>query len=280
MAAAWRDGLQTPAEKWLERHPQFSANPQLAVQIVYEEICLREEQGEHVKRAEIYARFPQWQSALEVLLDCHGLMQTQQAATTFPESGQRLGEFQLLCELGRGAAGRVFLATQSALSDRPLVVKLTPRSGDEHLSLARLQHTHIVPLYLVQDFPTENLRALCMPYLGGTSLGPRARGLASPTSRRTQRAPYLRAARPQETPRRSGRLCAGRALRFLFALLTFRPSPAGSDRAWPMPCTMPINGASCTWTSSHRTYCWPVTVNRCCLIFIWPVEVSLRRRAP
>jgi tetratricopeptide (TPR) repeat protein len=32
-----------------------------------------------------------------------------------------------------------------------------------------LQHTHIAPLYLVQDFPAENLRALCMPYLGGTS---------------------------------------------------------------------------------------------------------------
>lgn len=214
MAAAWRDGLQTPAEKWLERHPQFSANPQLAVQIVYEEICLREEQGEHVKRAEIYARFPQWQSALEVLLDCHGLMQTQQAATTFPESGQRLGEFQLLCELGRGAAGRVFLATQSALSDRPLVVKLTPRSGDEHLSLARLQHTHIVPLYLVQDFPTENLRALCMPYLGGDSWAHLLEDLKDSPRRRTgsQIVELLEAAQtgPQSMPNGSGP-----AIRFL-----------------------------------------------------------------
>ncbi len=169
MAAAWRDGLCLPAEKWLERHPQISAHPQLAVRIIYEEICLREERGEAVKSAEIYARFPQWRSDLEVLLGCHGLMQTQPARTTFPAAGEQLGEFQLLCELGRGAMGRVFLATQPALSDRPLVVKLTPCSGDEHLSLARLQHTHIVPLYLVQDFPAENLRALCMPYLGGDS---------------------------------------------------------------------------------------------------------------
>ena len=49
------------------------------------------------------------------------------------------------------------------------MVKLTACSGQEHLSLARLQHTHIVPLYLVQDFPEENLRALCMPYLGGAT---------------------------------------------------------------------------------------------------------------
>jgi serine/threonine protein kinase len=48
-------------------------------------------------------------------------------------------------------------------------VKITPRRGEEHLSLARLQHTNIVPLYLVQDFPDEGLRALCMPYLGGAT---------------------------------------------------------------------------------------------------------------
>ena len=48
-------------------------------------------------------------------------------------------------------------------------MKLTARRGNEHLSLARLQHTNIVPLYLVQDFPDENLRALCMPYLGGAT---------------------------------------------------------------------------------------------------------------
>ncbi|MBI3836993.1 MAG: protein kinase [Planctomycetia bacterium] len=169
MEAAWRQGLRTPAENWLDRDPQIRAQPEVAVRIIYEEVCLREERGELVEPVEIYRRFPQWQDALEVLLDCHRLVQPEHASATFPQAGQRLGELQLLSELDRGAVGRVFLATQPALSDRPLVVKLTPRSGDEHLSLARLQHTHIAPLYLVQDFPAENLRALCMPYLGGTS---------------------------------------------------------------------------------------------------------------
>jgi tetratricopeptide (TPR) repeat protein len=50
-----------------------------------------------------------------------------------------------------------------------LAVKFTPRRGHEHLSLARLQHTYIVPLYSVQDFPEQDLRALCMPFLGGAS---------------------------------------------------------------------------------------------------------------
>ena len=168
MAAAHRDG-PVRAEDWLERHPEVSRQPELAVRVIYEEVCLREDQGEQVDPVDIFGRFPQWHDALKVLLDCHHLVQPEHAPTIFPQAGQQLGEFQLLHEIDRGAVGRVFLATQPALSDRPLVVKLTPRGGEEHLSLARLQHTHIVPLYLVQDFPAENIRALCMPYLGGTS---------------------------------------------------------------------------------------------------------------
>src|SRR5262249_57811501 len=51
-----------------------------------------------------------------------------------------------------------------------VVLKLTPRTGREHLALARLQHTNIVPLYSIEDDPERNVRLLCMPYFGGTSL--------------------------------------------------------------------------------------------------------------
>src|SRR5207244_12851253 len=81
-------------------------------------------------------------------------------------------DFLLLAELGRGVHGRVFLASQPSLADRPVVLKLTPCDASEHLSLARLQHTHIVPLYCVQDHPARGLRALCMPYFGGATLAP------------------------------------------------------------------------------------------------------------
>ena len=188
MGAAWRAGSQILAEEWLERHPQIHAQPELAVRIIYEEVCLREENGELINASDIYRRFPQWQDALEVVLDCHQLMQPAAAATVFPKAGEQLGEFRLLLELDRGAVGRVFLATQPALSDRPVVVKFTPCTGDEHLSLARLQHTHIAPLYLVQDFPTHNLRALCMPYLGALSRARLLKALrACPLQQRTGR---------------------------------------------------------------------------------------------
>src|SRR5256885_1132261 len=60
------------------------------------------------------------------------------AVGRFPEVGETLGEFRLAAELGRGAVGRVFLAAQPYLGERPVVVKLTPRKGQEHLTLARL----------------------------------------------------------------------------------------------------------------------------------------------
>src|SRR5205807_6689151 len=107
-------------------------------------------------------------------------------ALSFPKPGESLGDFQLLAELGRGGRGRVFLATQTDLAGRPVVVKITSRDGHEHLSLGRLQHTHIVPLYSVQDHPERGLRALCMPYFGGATLAQLFEALQSqPPARRT-----------------------------------------------------------------------------------------------
>jgi eukaryotic-like serine/threonine-protein kinase len=170
MADAWRRGERRPAEHYLERHPELLDPPEGAVRLIYEEVCLRQERGEEVAAEELLGRFPHWADELAVLLDCHRLVRTRLAPPQFPEVGETLGDFRLLAELGRGRQGRVFLATQPTLADRPVVLKVTPRQDREFLSLARLQHTHIIPLHGVHDFPARNLRALCQPYYGGASL--------------------------------------------------------------------------------------------------------------
>src|SRR5437879_10410118 len=85
-------------------------------------------------------------------------------------SSTGLEDFELLTELGQGAMGRVYLARERALGDRPIVLKVTHCRGQEHLSLARLQHTHIVPLYFAQEDPDKDHRVLCMPYFGTVTL--------------------------------------------------------------------------------------------------------------
>ena len=167
MAAAWARGEPLTAGDVLARLP--GADDETAIRLIFEEICLRRESGRGGATAEILARYPRLRAELAAVLSCDRMLGPPRAVA-FPQVGESLGDFRLLAELGRGTSGRTFLAAQPALADRPVVLKVTPREHEEHLSLARLQHTHIVPLYSAQSFPDRGLRALCMPYLGGANL--------------------------------------------------------------------------------------------------------------
>jgi eukaryotic-like serine/threonine-protein kinase len=169
-AAAWERGERPAAETFIERDPGLISEPEAAIRLIYEEVCLRKGEGQEVRLSELVRRFPRWQTELEMLLACDRLVGAVSDRPAFPAAGEMLGEFTLVAELGRGARGRCFLAAQPSLSHRQVVVKVTPDDLVEHLSLARLQHTHIMPLYSEHEFPARRLRALCMPYLGGETL--------------------------------------------------------------------------------------------------------------
>jgi serine/threonine protein kinase len=171
MGERWRRGERPTVEEFLQRHETLQERG-AALELIYEEFCLRSQHGPAVTAAEYLDRFPQYREELEILLGCHALLEpsAQRPAAPAPAVGDALGPFRLLAELGRGGVGRVFLARQAALGDRPVVVKVTPRAGREHLALARLQHTHIVPLYAAHDDAARNLRVLCMPYFGNATL--------------------------------------------------------------------------------------------------------------
>lgn len=167
---SWRQGERLPAEAFLNQHPELWQSPDSAIDVIYEEYCLRRTEDAEQVEQDLLRRFPQWVEPIRVMLDCHRLLQSGESPPQYPEVGDTVGDFRLLSELGQGARGHVFLATQLGLADRPVVLKITTCDGGEHLSLARLQHTNIVPLYSCIDDSNRKIRILCMPYFGRATL--------------------------------------------------------------------------------------------------------------
>jgi serine/threonine protein kinase/tetratricopeptide (TPR) repeat protein len=95
---------------------------------------------------------------------------SRRSAVVDPRPGDQIAGFRLRTELGRGAFARVYLAEQSDLGHRLVALKVSRAEGDEPQMLARLQHTHIMPIHSVHDDPATGLRLMCMPYVGGANL--------------------------------------------------------------------------------------------------------------
>lgn len=169
MRQAWESGNRRVTEDYLTEHPALAQHPGAAAELIYEEVSLRRAHGLRGGSSEVLRRFPHWAVQLRVFLELREALDAE-TEPDYPAIGERIGEFELLSELGRGRRGRVFLARQSALANRLMVLKLTPRLDTEHATLARLQHTHIVPLYSASDDAARGLRILCMPYFGGDTL--------------------------------------------------------------------------------------------------------------
>jgi serine/threonine protein kinase len=192
MRRAWQEGRPIRAEDFIHRLTGLNPDEKnsIAVDLVYEEYCLRtarpDAEDHQALESELKQRFPQWSEALGVMFACHDRLLQPAAGTRWPVVGESVANFRLTAELGKGAQGRVFLARQDDLAERPVVIKIIPVDGHEHLSLARLQHTHIVPVYSVTEDFERDLRILCMPYFGRSTFATLFNRLANvPIAQRT-----------------------------------------------------------------------------------------------
>ena len=178
----WESGQKVGAQWYLDRYRDLSEDTIVA--LIYEEFCLREEDEEGPEPADFLARFAAVAGPLRRVLDIHQLVGSGSSGTPlfaeagaatgsvveFPEAGQTIAGFHLVEELGRGGFARVFLARERQLADRLVALKVTRRGSREPQTLARLQHTHIVPVYSHQVDPVTGLNLLCMPFFGRTTL--------------------------------------------------------------------------------------------------------------
>ena len=164
-------------EWYRERFPELGDEGLVA--LIYEEFCLREEDGGRPDADEYEQRFPTLASSIRELLDIHDLVGSAgssslnpfgRSAIAFPESGQTIAGFRLVEELGRGTFARVYRAHDRTLADRPVALKISRAGCREPQTLARLQHTNIVPIYSRGTDPASGLQFLCMPYFGRVTL--------------------------------------------------------------------------------------------------------------
>ena len=95
--------------------------------------------------------------------------QPHSATPELPQVGQRIDDFELLAELGRGAVGVVFLARQVSL-DRRVALKVSANVGAEGRTMASLEHRNIVQVFAEVVDRERNLRLLCMQFVPGTTL--------------------------------------------------------------------------------------------------------------
>ena len=170
LASNWRRGHCCTADELFINYPRLRDVPEQAIRVIYEEICQRQLAGHSPSLDEYEARYPQWREEIALLLEVHRTLEVPVRPSQFPERGDTLGEYRLLSELGSGALGKVYLAEHPFLAGRLVIIKVTPREGQEHLTLARLQHSYIVPIYGASDFVDLNIRQIVMPCLGGAAL--------------------------------------------------------------------------------------------------------------
>ncbi|MFM8271991.1 MAG: serine/threonine-protein kinase, partial [Gemmata sp.] len=173
LEARWALGRPKGLAEYQQQYPELFADPELAAAVAFEDRRQRELHQTGVvpvnpvggsTRAVPRSEFERYAAASSGAGNgAAGLDRTR-----LPDVGTEFLGFRLTEELGTGGFGRVYLAQQLALSDRPVALKVTVRPNREAQHLARLQHTNIVPVLSVHE--ADGLQALCMPYFGRSTL--------------------------------------------------------------------------------------------------------------
>ena len=222
----WQQGRPQSLVAYRERFPELFEDPESLEAVAFEEYRLRHQAGQKPLPVEYHERYGvQTHHWLEHWNDAHQLAETQVLAPSaeleilrayqkyllddtdrdvtelesarrhveqiscLPQVGSMFLGFRLVHELGRGAFGRVYLARQGDLANRLVALKVSADLDGEKHNLAQLRHENIVPIYSFH--PAPPFHAVCMPFLGGTTLAEFLKQIEAGTSLPTSGASLL-----------------------------------------------------------------------------------------
>jgi serine/threonine-protein kinase len=192
----WQRGERAPAEDYLAREG-LAGDGEAALDLIYNEIVVREELGEAPRLEEYLRRFPQYDAPLRRQFAVHRALASEQGETVpaAPQGELPAGAetpaitgYEVLGELGRGGMGVVYKARHLKLN-RLVALKVLWAGGgarDEELArfrteaeaAARLQHPNVVQVHEVGE--QGGVPFVALEHVEGGSLAQKINGTPLP----------------------------------------------------------------------------------------------------
>ncbi|HUG69220.1 MAG TPA: serine/threonine-protein kinase [Pirellulaceae bacterium] len=202
---SWKAGKCVRSESIVKQLPVLASDPVVLAELVFQEFCLREEQGEKPRSDDFVEHFPTCAGALKKLFATYlkaasgelggfdtvefpsadsTLSGSQARAGEAAEGGgagkdKRFGHYLIIDRIGYGAMGVVYLAKDTRL-DRPVALKLPRFSASavedglrtrfyrEARAAAAINHPNICPVYDIGEVQGQDF--IAMAYVAGPTL--------------------------------------------------------------------------------------------------------------